>query len=361
MPEVSPVTPLAQWTTLGLGGPASQSIIARSADEIVECVREARDAPLFVLAGGSNVVIGDDGFDGLAVLLRSHGWRIVGADPHDRPKDDLDHVAVEIEAGHPWDDFVAETVAEGLAGIECLSGIPGSAGATPIQNVGAYGQDVAEVVTGVTVYDRTADQVTEVPAARCDFGYRASRFKHSDRWIVTSVRLRLRRSPLSEPIRYAELATALGVKVGDHVPLADVREAVLQLRRGKGMVLDPADPDTRSVGSFFVNPVLGDAAWEQVLARAGGTQPPSWPGNDGVVKVSAAWLIEAAGFSKGYAHRGAAISGKHTLALTNRGGTTSDLLELAALVRDGVHEKFGVTLRPEPVLINCELPTALAG
>lgn len=334
-------------------------IIARTSEEIVQSVRAATGEPLFILAGGSNVVIGDDGFDGLTVLLRSGGWRVAALDPHDRSGDG--HVAVEVQAGQPWDEFVAETVAEGLAGVECLSGIPGSAGATPIQNVGAYGQEVAGVVTGVIAYDRITDEVQEIPAKECGFGYRASRFKHSDRWVVLSVRLRLRRSGISEPIRYQELARALGVEIGAQVPLAGAREAVLALRRGKGMVLDPADPDTRSVGSFFVNPVLGAPAWEQLLSRADGRQPPSWPDADGRVKVSAAWLIETAGFTKGYAHRGAAISGKHTLALTNRGGTTKELLDLAVLVRDGVHARFGVTLRPEPVLIGCELPTAYPG
>ena len=313
----------------------------------MQSVRSAGDEAPLILAGGSNVVIGDNGFAGPVVLVRSAGWSLASGDGGS--------VDLIVEAGQDWDEFVAYTVAEGLAGVECLSGIPGSAGATPIQNVGAYGQDVAEVTTAVTVLDRLADEIVEIDAAGCEFAYRASRFKHNDRWVVLSVRLRLARSSVSTPIRYAELARVLGVEVGAAVPLEQARDAVLKLRRGKGMVLDPEDPDTRSVGSFFVNPVLSAAAYQSIVDGWDGPAPIAWPGADGVVKVSAAWLIENAGFRKGYARPGAAISGKHTLALTNRGGTTEDLLALAREVRDGVHERFGVTLRPEPVLINCAL------
>jgi UDP-N-acetylmuramate dehydrogenase len=347
VPEVSPEVPLARWTTLGLGGPAGQVAVACTAEEIVDNVRSVLDGPVLILAGGSNVVIADEGFPGLAVVIRSKGWSAVA--------DDGASVEMTIEAGQDWDEFVAYTVAEGLAGVECLSGVPGSVGATPIQNVGAYGQEVAEVVTAVTVFDRLADEVVEFAATDCGFGYRGSRFKHNDRWVVLSVRMRLTRSSHSTPIRYAELARALAAEVGDCVPLAQARRAVLAVRRGKGMVLDAADPDTRSVGSFFVNPVLSAEAYQALLKGLNGEQPPAWAGTDGLVKVSAAWLIEHAGFVKGYARPGAAISGKHTLALTSRGGRTADLLALAREVRDGVHERFGVTLRPEPVLINCDL------
>ena len=313
----------------------------------MQSVRSAGDVAPLILAGGSNVVIGDDGFPGLAVLVRSTGWQVAA--------DGGDSVELVVEAGQDWDRFVAYTVAEGLSGVECLSGIPGSAGATPIQNVGAYGQEVSEVTLAVTALDRLADEVVEVDAAGCEFAYRGSRFKHNDRWVVLSVRLRLARSSLSAPIRYAELARALGVEIGDRVPLERTREAVLKLRRGKGMVLDAEDPDTRSVGSFFVNPVLSSSAYASLVETWDGPAPAAWPGSDGLVKLSAAWLIENAGFGKGYARPGAAISGKHTLALTSRGGTTADLLALAREVRDGVHERFGVTLRPEPVLVNCAL------
>jgi UDP-N-acetylmuramate dehydrogenase len=242
--------------------------------------------------------------------------------------------------------------------LECLSGIPGSAGATPIQNVGAYGQEVAETITAVRAFDRVADEIVTMTPEQCQFAYRTSVFKHSDRWVVLSVDFRLARSAMSEPVRYAELARALGVSVGDRAPLSDVREAVLRLRAGKGMVLDPADPDTYSVGSFFTNPVLSAAAYEGLreISRDLG-DPPAWPGTDGLVKVSAAWLIERAGFARGYAPGGGVgLSTKHTLALTNRGdGSTAALLALARQIRDGVHDRFGVTLHPEPVLVNCEL------
>jgi len=264
-------------------------------------------------------------------------------------------VNLTLAAGEPWDDVVARTVAEGWSGIECLSGVPGSAGATPIQNVGAYGQEITETLLSVEAYDRNLGRMVTFTPAECGLGYRMSVFKHVDRWVVLSVTLRLHRSDLSMPIRYAELARALGVSVGDRAPLADVRATVLKLRAGKGMVLDPNDPNTYSAGSFFTNPVIDAETFAGVQERAE-VEVPSWPGEDGTVKVSAAWLIEHAGFTKGYPGDGVAISSKHTLALTNRGrGTTRALLDLAREIRDGVRERFGVELRPEPVLVNCEL------
>ncbi|MEU4566552.1 UDP-N-acetylmuramate dehydrogenase [Micromonospora sp. NPDC023956] len=342
---------LARHTTLGLGGRANRLVTAATAEEIVQRVREAHrhDEPVLLLAGGSNVVIGDVGFEGTAVLVRSRGFRVVA--------EDADTVTLRVSAGEPWDDLVATTVANGWSGVECLSGIPGSAGATPIQNVGAYGQEVAETVTGVQVYDRHDGTVGRIDAADCGFAYRSSIFRSNDRWVVLSVDFRLHRSPLSTPVRYAELARALGVGVGDRVPLAEARDTVRRLRAGKGMVLDPADPDTRSVGSFFTNPVLHRAAYELLRERAADLgEPPSWPGAGDMVKVSAAWLIDKAGFTKGHpGPEGVAISGKHTLALTNRSGTasTAALIDLARQIRDGVHDRFGVTLHPEPVLVNC--------
>ncbi|MEH1102388.1 UDP-N-acetylmuramate dehydrogenase [Micromonospora sp. CPCC 205561] len=344
---------LARYTTLRLGGPAGRVVTGADADGIVRAVREAeeRDEQVLLLAGGSNVVIGDAGFPGTVVLVRSRGLRVVA--------EDADTVTVRVEAGEPWDDLVATTVANGWSGLECLSGIPGSTGATPIQNVGAYGQEVAETITGVQVHDRAEGTTGRIAAADCGFAYRSSVFKYSDRWVVLSVDFRLARSPLSGPVRYAELARALGVGVGDRVPLADARAAVLRLRAGKGMVLDATDPDTRSVGSFFTNPVLDLAAYELLRERAADIgEPPAWPGAGDVVKVSAAWLIDKAGFGKGHpGPEGVAISGKHTLALTNRSGTASSaaLVELAREIRDGVHHRFGVTLHPEPVLVNCTI------
>ena len=325
---------LSRHTTLRLGGPASRLATATHQDELVEFIRQARMATS-VLAGGSNVVIADAGVDATVVLVRTTG---VLVDRRLGPDD----VLMTVEAGQPWDDVVGFCVIEGLSGIECLSGIPGSAGATPIQNVGAYGQEVAETIHSVRVLDRSVDTVLDLPPAECGFAYRSSRFKHQDRFVVLAVTFRLRRDRLSAPIRYAELARALDCDAGERVPLAEVRAAVLALRAGKGMVLDPTDPDTYSVGSFFTNPVLARGR----LRRRCATVPlpePTVAGRrtDGTVKVSAAWLIERAGFGKGYrgGHPGVAVSGKHTLALTNRGtGTTAALLALAREIRDGVRE-----------------------
>ena len=343
MPDVS--APLAAYTTLRLGGPPRRLVTAVTAEQIVDIVRDAAysDEPLLVLAGGSNVVVSDTGFPGTVMLLRSTGFSA---------SESPSTVDLTVEAGAVWDDVVATAVGAGWSGIECLSGIPGSAGATPIQNVGAYGQEIADTITAVQVYDRVADEVVTMAPADCGFGYRTSTFKYSTRWVVLSVSLRLAHSSVSMPIRYDELAGALGVPLGGVVPLAAVRAAVLALRAGKGMVLDDGDPDTYSAGSFFTNPVLDAAAYLGL-----GAQPPSWPNADGTVKVSAAWLIERAGFTKGYGRgAGVAISSKHTLALTNRGhGTAAALLDLAREIRDGVHDRFGLTLHPEPVLVNCSL------
>ncbi|MFB9238917.1 UDP-N-acetylmuramate dehydrogenase [Plantactinospora siamensis] len=352
--DPAPASPLAPYTTLRLGGAARRLVTAESSDEIVQSVQQAQFAgePILLLAGGSNVVIGDDGFPGTVVLIRSRGIEPVA--------ETAETVTLRVAAGESWDGFVARTVAAGLSGCECLSGIPGSCGATPIQNVGAYGQEVAETISAVEAYDRVADEVVRMTAAECGFAYRSSVFRHSDRWALLSVDFTLARSPLSAPVRYAELARRLGVDQGERVELARAREAVLGLRAGKGMVLDPADPDTRSAGSFFTNPVLDGRAYETLRRRAadaGLGEPASWPGANGVVKVSAAWLIERAGFGKGHpGPGGVAISSKHTLALTNpTGDSTAALLGLAREIRDGVRDRFGVTLHPEPIMVNCAL------
>jgi UDP-N-acetylmuramate dehydrogenase len=343
---------LGAYTTLRLGGPAGTLTVVDDTDEVVAKVRAAvrGGRQLLVLAGGSNVVIGDAGFPGTVLLLRTRGIQEVERDSRG--------VLLRVAAGEPWDDFVAYTVDNGFAGLEALSGIPGSAGATPIQNVGAYGQEVAHTIEAVHAYDREADEVRVLSLPECGFAYRSSIFKHSDRWVVLEVEFRLAESVESAPVRYVELARHLGVDPGARVGAARVREAVLKLRAGKGMVLDPDDPDTRSVGSFFTNPVLSAEQWARVqdrLVDAG--EPPSWPAPNGTVKVPAAWLIEKAGFGKGYGGAGGvAISSKHTLALTHRGGgTTAALLELAREIRDGVRDRFGVVLHPEPVLVNCQL------
>jgi UDP-N-acetylmuramate dehydrogenase len=340
------MTELAPLTTIKLGGPAKRLIEAHSEAEAIESVREA-DAtgePVLVLAGGSNVVIADEGFPGTVVRLLTSGITRHGDSE------------LEVQAGEPWDPFVASAVAESLAGVECLSGIPGSVGATPIQNVGAYGQEVSDTITRVRVYDRRAQQVEELEPAECEFTYRSSAFKRNPgRWLVLSVTFALHRDRESRPIRYAELARKLDVALGETAALAEVREAVLELRRDKGMVIDRDDPDSVSVGSFFTNPILGPEEIDEIARRAG-VRPPAFPEPDGRVKTSAAWLVERAGFERGYGMPGpAAISTKHTLALTNRGGaTTAQLLALAHEVADGVERELGVRLVPEPVLVGAE-------
>ena len=344
--EVSPdrrtgASSLGAVTTLRLGGPAGTLTVVSEADEAVETVRtaRARHEPVLILAGGSNVVISDEGFAGHVVLLRTRGVEVVGQGEG--------HAIVRVAAGEPWDSFVAQTVADGLSGVECLSGIPGSAGATPIQNVGAYGQEVAHTIVAVHAYDREVDRVVTMTPEECGFAYRSSVFKHSDRWLVLHVDFRLATSGDSQPIRYAELARQLGVEAGDRVNAAHARDTVLKLRAGKGMVLDADDPDTYSVGSFFTNPIVDTLPWPDM---------PHWPAGD-QLKLPAAWLIEHAGFGKGFTRGGGvAISSKHTLALTNRGeGSTDALLDLARAIRDGVKDRFGVELHPEPVLVNCAL------
>jgi UDP-N-acetylmuramate dehydrogenase len=316
---------------------------------------DAAGEPLLVVAGGSNLVIGDGGFEGTVIRVLTRGVRV------DADGDGGGRVALFAAGGEPWDDLVARTVADGLAGIECLSGIPGSTGATPIQNVGAYGQEVAETIVSVRAYDRHAGEVVELPRAECDFAYRSSRFRGSRRHVVLGVSFALERSELACPVRYPGLAAALGVPVGARLPLTAVREAVLGLRRQKGMVIDPDDPDSVSCGSFFVNPVLPEGDFVALERRVGerlgeGIRPPGWPEADGRIKTSAAWLIERAGFRRGYSRGRAGISSKHTLALINRGGaSTEELLGLAREVRDGVRGAFGVSLRAEPVLVGVEL------
>ncbi|CAL9513322.1 UDP-N-acetylenolpyruvoylglucosamine reductase [Streptomyces sp. enrichment culture] len=344
--------PLAPLTTFRLGGPATRLVTATTDAEVVETVRAADESgtPLLVIGGGSNLVIGDRGFDGTALRIATTGFH-------------LDGTRLELAAGENWSDAVARTVEAGLAGIECLAGIPGSAGATPIQNVGAYGQEVCDTITEVVAYDRLRRETVTLSAAQCAFAYRDSLFKHEpDRYVVLRVRFELEDAGgMSAPIKYPETARALGVEAGDRVPAATARETVLRLRAGKGMVLDPDDHDTWSAGSFFHNPILGGEAFAAFLARVEarlgtGTVPPAYPAGDGRTKTSAAWLIDKAGFTKGYGTGPARISTKHTLALTNRGeATTEDLLALAREVVAGVREAFGVTLVNEPVTVGVSL------
>ena len=328
--------PLAPLTTLRVGGPARRLVTVYDEAELVTAVRVADDAgePVLVLGGGSNLLLPDEGFDGTVVRIAVRG--LAGRRDGDR---------VLLDADQP-------------VGVEALSGIPGLVGASPVQNIGAYGQDVSQTVTAVRAYDRRAREVVVLSPEQCQFSYRHSAFKASPaRWVVLAVQFALAEGSLSAPVRYAELARRLGVELGEPAPLTEVREAVLALRRGKGMVLDAADPDTRSAGSFFTNPLLApdDAAAlrERVRLRLGDdARAPEWPEPDGRVKTSAAWLIERAGFGRGAFDGPAGLSGKHTLALVNRGGATSaDLKRVARAVRDGVREVFGVELVPEPVVV----------
>ncbi|MFF8283857.1 UDP-N-acetylmuramate dehydrogenase [Streptomyces albus] len=347
-----PLASLAPLTTLRLGGPAKRLVTATTDDEVIAAVREADESgtPLLIVAGGSNLVIADEGFDGTVLRIATRGFELAGS-------------RLELAAGENWSKAVARTVEAGLAGVECLAGIPGSAGATPIQNVGAYGQEVSSTLAEVVAYDRRKGEVVTLTNAECDFSYRHSRFKADPAGhVVLRVRFALEDAEgLSAPIRYAETARLLGVEAGDRVPAAQAREAVLRLRAGKGMVLDPDDHDTWSAGSFFTNPILDETAFadfvDRVRERLGpDVAPPAFPAGEGRTKTSAAWLIDKAGFTKGYGQGPARISTKHTLALTNRGSaTTADLLALAREVRDGVHEAFGVTLTNEPVMVGCAL------
>ncbi|HEY0237548.1 MAG TPA: UDP-N-acetylmuramate dehydrogenase [Friedmanniella sp.] len=367
---------LAALTTLHVGGPAARYVEATSEAELIDAVRTADEAgePLLVLGGGSNVLVADEGFAGVVVRDARSGIDVP------------DHsacagVTYQVPAGTPWDDVVAEATGHRLYGLEALSGIPGSTGATPVQNVGAYGQEVAQTISSVRVWDRDRARIRTLALDDLAFGYRTSLLKrsmraHDDdprapwtptpRYVVLDVAFQLRQGSQSARVAYPELARALGVAVGERAPLLDVRAAVLELRARKGMLLDEADHDTWSAGSFFTNPVL-DAAAAAALPDdaprfpvagshgAGGTGGTD--GTDGTVKTSAAWLIEHAGFGRGFGAPGpAAVSGKHTLALTNRGGASAaDVLALARTIRDGVRERFGLVLEPEPVLVGVTL------
>lgn len=336
---------LADLTTLRVGGPAARFIEIEDTDDLVKVALDVGRDHCFILGAGSNVVVSDDGIDATVLRVQTSGVEVVRTG---------DHVELTVAAGENWDDLVTKAVDEGWAGLEALSGIPGTVGATPIQNVGAYGQEVAETVVGVDVFDALTGRRHFMSAQDCGFGYRTSVFKREpDRFVVLGVRFRLRPAAVGAAITYSELAKTLGVEVGATAGLSDVRDAVLALRRGKGMVLDAADRDTWSAGSFFTNPILN-------ASQAIPPDAPRWPQSDGRTKTSAAWLIERAGFAKGFGSdvgRGQArVSSKHTLAVTNRGeATTEELLTLARLIRDGVRSTFGIELHPEPTLVGCRL------
>ncbi len=340
---------LAEYTTIGLGGPARYFAECTSEDEIREGLRFGREHGLrvLILGGGSNLLIPDAGWDGLVLRVRPRGVEFDGAS------------RVHAMAGEDWDEPVAACVARGLAGLECLSGIPGFVGGTPIQNVGAYGQEVAERIESVRVLERETGAIREIPGAQCGFAYRMSRFKRADagRFVVTAVEFRLDPDGPGEP-RYEELRKVLAdlepgeKKIPPAARLAAIRAAVLGLRRGKSMVFDPADPNSRSLGSFFMNPVLSPdrfAGFRARLAAAGIAQDPPRFASEGGIKIPAAWLIERAGFARGFRSGGVGISEKHALALVNHDGSTAELLELAERIQSVIREKFGIDIQREPV------------
>ncbi|GAB3076832.1 UDP-N-acetylmuramate dehydrogenase [Micromonospora schwarzwaldensis] len=333
-------TTFADLTTMRVGGPIGRLYVPETTPDLLDLLRRATAAgdPLLVMGGGSNLVVGDVGWDGTVVRMATSEFRIDGE-------------RVTAAAGVEWDRLVAATVDAGLAGLEALSGIPGLVGGTPVQNVGAFGTVTSDVLDSLAVYDRQTGSLERWTPERCGFGsHRQSVFKHSDRWVVVEVTYRLRRSGQSRPIEYAELAKRLGIEVGGTAAPADVREVVLALRRSRAMVLDPDDHDTWSVGSFFINPVLAEVPES---AR----ECPRYPDVKGT-KLPAAWLIERAGFPRGYGHDWGngtvALSSRHALAVTNRGGaTTSEVMKFAAHIRAGVEARFGIRLGPECDLVNC--------
>jgi len=356
----------ADLTTLRVGGEPRELVSASTPDELVDVARGvwAEGGDWFVLGGGSNVVAGDDPFDGTVIRVVSRGIHRVRAEGR---------VRLRVQAGENWDELVAHAVGNGWAGIEALSGIPGTVGAAPIQNIGAYGQELASSLAAVEFLDYGTGQRERMPAGELGLGYRTSELKRGRRGVVVAAEFDLTETDdgLSEPIAYDQLATALNVDVGVRVPLTDVRRAVLELRAAKGMLLDPADPDSVSAGSFFTNPIVGEnfarglpagaprwrvRAEPEARAVPLGEEPAPPPSFDEQrVKLSAAWLIERAGIRRGFSLPGsrAAISGKHTLALVNTGGATAgDILELARFVQTRVLSEFGVVLTPEPVLLN---------
>lgn len=351
---------LCRLTTMRVGGPAQRLVTVETTDELVDAIRAVDDAdePLLVVAGGSNLVISDEGFAGSVVRIATRGIAVEAAGSGDG-------VRIRVAAGESWDEVVARAVEQGWSGIEALSGIPGCAGATPIQNVGAYGQEVAQTISQVRVWDRREQRVHSLANADCQFTYRHSLFKGESRYVVLDVVFELGMSTLSAPVRYSDLARALGVDAGERVPLEDARAAVLAQRRQRGMVLDAADHDTWSCGSFFTNPIMAANSYaalqDRAQARLGTVgEPVLVPRFDlpnGQVKTVAAWLIEKAGFGKGYGIPGpAALSTKHTLAVTNRGSASAaDVVALAREIRDGVQDAFGVSLLNEPVLVGLSL------
>ncbi|QLL23190.1 UDP-N-acetylmuramate dehydrogenase [Actinobacteria bacterium IMCC25003] len=335
---------LRDYTSLRVGGPAKKFVEVGTESEIIAAIEAAGDTPILIIGGGTNILVADTGFEGTVIRITSHSMQ--------SEIDACSGATLTIGAGENWDEFVATTLERGFAGLETLSGIPGTVGAAPIQNIGAYGHEVSEFITRVRTYDRQAKSLKTFTNSECEFSYRNSHFKaHPGRYVVLDVQFNLRQGEMTTAITYAELAKKLGIEVGEKAPIAATRTAVLELRGAKGMLLNPSDRDSWSAGSFFTNPIVSKEIAAQLPEGA-----PQWPTSDGMIKTSAAWLIENSGVHKGDSHGGARVSTKHVLALTNAGNATAtDIAELAKSAQKSVFEKFGITLEAEVNLVGITL------
>lgn len=338
------MTDLSQYTSFRVGGPAAKIVQVSTESEIISAIEAAGDSPILIMGGGTNVLIADKGFEGTVIRISNNSV--------EAEVDACSGATLTIGAGEDWDTFVQTTIDRGFAGLETLSGIPGTVGATPIQNIGAYGHEVAEFITRVRTYDRQEKQIRTFTNRECEFTYRSSHFKvHPGRYVVLDVAFQIRIGQMSDPITYLELAKKLGVEPGDKASVIDTRAAVLELRASKGMLLSKDDHDSWSAGSFFTNPIISQQAADELPNAA-----PKWPLNDGRVKISAAWLIENSGTHKGDVVGGARVSTKHVLALSNSGNATAaDIAELAKRARNQVKEVFGITLEAEVNLVGVEI------
>ena len=335
---------LRDYTSLRVGGPAKKFVEVGTESEIIAAIEAAGDTPILIIGGGTNILVADTGFEGTVIRITSHSMQ--------SEIDACSGATLTIGAGENWDEFVATTLERGFAGLETLSGIPGTVGAAPIQNIGAYGHEVSEFITRVRTYDRQTKSLKTFTNSECDFSYRNSHFKaHPGRYVVLDVQFNLRKGEMTTAITYAELAKKLGIEVGEKAPIEATRKAVLELRGAKGMLLNTNDRDSWSAGSFFTNPIVS-----QEIAAKLPEGAPQWPTADGMVKTSAAWLIENSGVHKGDSHGGARVSTKHVLALTNAGNATAtDIAELAKSAQSAVFEKFGITLEAEVNLVGITL------
>ena len=338
------MTELSKYTSFHVGGPAKKILQVSTEAEIIAAIESAGDSPILILGGGTNVLVSDSGFEGTVIRISNNSVQA--------EVDACSGATLTIGAGENWDELVLTSINNGFAGLETLSGIPGTVGAAPIQNIGAYGHEVSEFITRVRTYDRVNKEIETFTNSECEFSYRSSHFKaHPGRYVVLEVQFQIRRGEMSDPITYIELSKKLGVDMGDKAPVVDVRAAVLELRAIKGMLLTPQDKDSWSAGSFFTNPIISQQAADALPNAA-----PKWPLIDGRVKISAAWLIENSGIHKGDEVGGARVSTKHVLALTNSGNATAaDIAALAKKARDQVHSTFGITLEAEVNLIGLEI------